>query len=182
MALHRPPPPHINQLHANIGEIEPISSSIAAPAGKHGLARLRLRPTKHARRPFLARASRAPPTRRSLVPSRRKPLSETWLNCNDRRGSRRLARLRLRPTRHARRPFVARASRASYTCSSLVPSCRKPRSETWLNCEDRHGSRRLGRSGFGAPACSSASAWVRSCFVGHRRSLATLRSWSWAAT
>ena len=40
------------------------------------LARLRPRPTKHARRPFLARASRAPPTRRSLEPSCREPLSE----------------------------------------------------------------------------------------------------------
>ena len=49
---------------------------------EQSLARLRFRPTGHARRPFLARASRAPPTRRSLVPSRRKSLSETWLNCN----------------------------------------------------------------------------------------------------
>ena len=55
------------------------------------LARLRLGPTRHARRPFLARASRAPSTGRSLVPSRWKPLSETWLNCEDRRGSRCLA-------------------------------------------------------------------------------------------
>ena len=52
------------------------------------LARLRLGPTRHARRPFLARASRAPSTRRSLVPSRWKPRSKTWLNCADRRGSR----------------------------------------------------------------------------------------------
>ena len=107
------------------------------------LARLRLGPTRHAPRPFLARASRAPSTCRSLVPSRRKPLSETWLNCEDRRGSRRLARLRLGPTRHAPRPFLARASRAPSTCRSLVPSRRKPLSETWLNCEDRRGSRRL---------------------------------------
>ena len=113
--------------------------------GSRRLARLRLRPTMHARRPFLARASRAPSTRRSLVPSRRKPLSETWLNCEDRRGSRRLARLRLRPTMHARRPFLARASRAPSTRRSLVPSRRKPLSETWLNCEDRRGSRRLAR-------------------------------------
>ena len=33
-----------------------------------GLARLRLRPTRHARRPLLTRASRAPSTCRSLVP------------------------------------------------------------------------------------------------------------------
>ena len=111
--------------------------------GIGGLARLRLRPTRYARRPFLARACRAPPTRRSLVPSRRKPLSETWLNCEDRRGSRRLARLRPRPTRHARRPFLARACRTPSTRRSLVPSRRKPLSETWLNCEDRRGSRRL---------------------------------------
>ena len=43
-------------------------------------ARLRHEPTRHARRPFLARAWRAPSTRRSLVPSRRKSLSETSLN------------------------------------------------------------------------------------------------------
>ena len=55
------------------------------------LARLRLGPTRHARRPIPARACRAPCTRRSLVPSRRKPLSETSLNCEDRRGSRRPA-------------------------------------------------------------------------------------------
>ena len=66
-------------------------------------ARLRLRPTRHARRSFLARASRAPSTRRSLVPSRRKPPLETWLNRphalrvapfgKDQRGSGRLSRL-----------------------------------------------------------------------------------------
>ena len=38
-----------------------------------GLARLRLRPTRHARRLFLAQAFRRRHTRRSLVPSRRKP-------------------------------------------------------------------------------------------------------------
>ena len=54
------------------------------------LASLRLRPMKHARHSFPARASRAPPTCGSLVLSSRKPLSETWLSCKDRRGSRRL--------------------------------------------------------------------------------------------
>ena len=58
----------------------------------------RLRSTMHDRR---RKASRRRHTRRSLVPSRRKPLSETWLNrprdlragavYEDRRGSRRLA-------------------------------------------------------------------------------------------
>ena len=54
-------------------------------------ARLRLGPTRHARRPFPARASRVRRTRRSLVPPRRKPLSETWLNCEDPGRSRSLA-------------------------------------------------------------------------------------------
>ena len=55
------------------------------------LARLRLGPTRHAWRPFVARACRAPTTRGSLVPSRRKPLSETRPDCKDRRRSRYLA-------------------------------------------------------------------------------------------
>ena len=42
-----------------------------------------LAPTRRARAPFLEQACRARPTRRSLEPSRRKPLSETWLNCED---------------------------------------------------------------------------------------------------
>ena len=152
----RPRPVAASYLHARRPFLGSLSGALDPPLsetwlncedrrGSRRLARLRLRPTMHARRPFLARASRAPSTRRSLVPSRRKPLSETWLNCEDRRGSRRLARLRLRPTMHARRPFLARASRAPSTRRSLVPSRRKPLSETWLNCEDRRGSRRLAR-------------------------------------
>ena len=70
------------------------------PLLRGGLARLRLRPTRHTRRPFLARASRALPTRRSLVPPRRKPLSETWLNCEDPGRSRNLVDPRCNPTRH----------------------------------------------------------------------------------
>ena len=49
----------------------------------HGLARLRLRPTRHARRPL---PGSEPPGRVLPVaasPLRRKPLSETWLNCED---------------------------------------------------------------------------------------------------
>ena len=125
--------------------------------GSRRLARLRLGPTTHAQRPFLARASRAPSTRRSLVPSRRKPLSETWLNREDRHGSRRLARLRLRPTTHAQRRFLTRASQPPSTRRSLVPSRRKPLSETWLNREDRHGSRRLGAQGVGWERCSAST-------------------------
>ena len=71
-------------------EREGIGDRVKMPDARNNvvLARLRLSPTRHARRPFLARACRAPSTRRSLVPSRRKPLSETWLNCEDRHGSR----------------------------------------------------------------------------------------------
>ena len=64
-------------------------SGVARHCGK-------LRPTKHARHSFPARASRAPPTCGSLVPSRRKPLSETRLNCEDRRGPRTLEEPRWR--------------------------------------------------------------------------------------
>ena len=49
-------------------------------AGCRRLARLRHRPTRHARYPFPTRASRAPSIRRSLVLLRTNPLSETWLN------------------------------------------------------------------------------------------------------
>ena len=58
----------------------------------------------------------------------------------------RLARLRLGPTRHARRFPLARASRRRHPCRSLGPVGGKPASETWLECEDRRRSRRLGRS------------------------------------
>ena len=125
------------------GVLEDFAGGTAVVAWSTRLARLRLGPTRHARRPILARACRAPPTRRSLVPSRRKPLSKTWLNCEHRRGSRRLARLRLGPTKHARHPFPARVCRAPPTRRSLVPSRRKPLSESWLECKDRRGSRRL---------------------------------------
>ena len=125
---------------------KPLSETCSEDPGRsRRLARLRLRPTGHTRRSFLVRASRALPTRRSLVPPRRKPLSETWLNCEDPRRSRRLARLRLRPTGHTRRSFLVRASRALPTRRSLVPPRRKPLSETWLNCEDPRRSRRLAR-------------------------------------
>ena len=39
--------------------------------------------------PFWRERTQAPTTRRSLVPSRRKPFPETWLNCDDRLRSRR---------------------------------------------------------------------------------------------
>ena len=74
-----------------------------------------------------------------------KPASKTWLNCEDRRRSRHLARLRLGPTRHARRLLLARTSRGRRTCRSLVPVVWKPASKTWLNCEDRRRSRHLAR-------------------------------------
>ena len=77
---------------AHGGSIAPFRDAKAAARGgvtrdQRG-TRLRLGSTRHARRLFLARAGRAPPTRRSLGPSRRKPLSETWLNRKDRRGAR----------------------------------------------------------------------------------------------
>ena len=121
------------RISARASIVEPVPASRAHRLRRRwgvGLARLRLGPTRHARRLFLARACRAPPTRRSLGPSRRKPLPETWLNWKDRRGSRRLARLRLGPTRHARRLFLARACRAPPTRRSLGPSRRKPLPET----------------------------------------------------
>ena len=51
------------------------------------LASLRLGPTMHARLTFPARACRAPSARRTLVPSRCRPLSKTWLEREDRPGS-----------------------------------------------------------------------------------------------
>ena len=84
---------------------EGVRNPVAFDVGRfRPLARLRLGPTRHARRPFLAPAGRAPPTHRSLVPSRRKPLPETWLTCEDRRRSRHLARLRLEI--HDRVPMI----------------------------------------------------------------------------
>ena len=65
-----------------------------------------------------------------------------------------LARLRLGPTTHARRLFLARAFRERHTCRSLVPVVQrnclqfravgKSASKTWLECTDRRRSRRLG--------------------------------------
>ena len=109
-----------------------------------GLARLRLGPTRHARRPLLARTFRTPRAHRSLVPVVRKSVSKAWLECKDRRGSIRLARLRLRPTTHARRLFLARAFRVRHTCRSLGPVGGKSASKTWIECTDRRRSRRLG--------------------------------------
>ena len=61
-----------------------MSSHVRFPVHSHvrreRLARLRLGPTKHARRPVPARACRTPPAPCSLVPPHRRPLSETWLN------------------------------------------------------------------------------------------------------
>ena len=101
-----------------------------------------------------------------LVLSAGNPVSKIWLECKDRHGSRRLARLRLRPTRHARRPLLARACRVPPTRRSLVPSRGNPLSKTWLECKDRRGSRRLVpmpddastvRTDNGSPCCHSTT-------------------------
>ena len=114
------------------------TGSTAGPGGHRGvapdradlgrrLARLRLRPTRHTRRPFLARASRALPTRRSLVPPRRKPLSETSLNCEDPGRSRSLAAIshRFAPSAPARAGGErgARPSTRQTTLAGPDPSC-----------------------------------------------------------
>ena len=107
------------------------------------LARLRLRPTRHVECHLIAPELPAGSAGSSLEPSCREPRWKLGSTVKIRGAQESLARLRLQPTRHARRPFVARASRAPCTCSSLVPTCRKPRLETWLNCEDPGRSRRL---------------------------------------
>ena len=121
------------------------------------LARLRLRPTRHVV-PFLgARAScplehRGPAARCGRdARAPRSASRKTWLNCKDDGGSRCLARLRLRPTRHVV-PFPG--ARASCPLEHRGPAARcgrdarAPRSasrKTWLNCKDDGGSRCLAR-------------------------------------
>ena len=93
------------------------------------LARLRLGPTRHARRPFPARACRAPATRRSFVPSRRKPPSEAWLDCEDRGRSRHPARrcaltsrIHGHPVTHAWHPATRSAGRVLHHARMLGES------------------------------------------------------------
>ena len=151
--------------------------------GSRCLARLRLRPTRHARRPLLARAFRAPSTRRSLVPSCRKPRSETWLNRpralrvapfgQGRRGSRSLARLRLSPTRHVV-PFLG--ARASCPLEHRGPAARCGRLTVYLSAEGRQTPRSQERVAkhLAQPAARSARGAV--CQDdGASRSLARLR-------
>ena len=80
---------------------------------KRLLARLRVRPTRHARRLLLARTSRTPRSCRSIVPVLWKPASKSWLNCKDRRRSRRLERCRRKADRIRSGPRVACRERSA---------------------------------------------------------------------
>ena len=110
--------------------------------GLSALARLPPRTDKACTALFPGACFREPSTHRSLVPSRGKPLSETWLICEDRRGSRRLARLRLGSTRHVVSFLGARASCPLEQSRAFGPlRARCPRSQdasrkTWLNRKD----------------------------------------------